>query len=118
MEKVTQTSQRTMMKVQQKITRYGVGPVATLAGTAPGPEPRTDPPSTTGQQEKRSARHIETCKTHANGNQAGPQCQSPISGNQEAPKKKKNKKSETLNILQFNASGIQQKKKTVCSHFR
>ena len=65
-EKVTQTPQLAM-KVQQKITRYGVVPVASLAGAAPGPVPRTDPPSATGQREERFAKQSITCKTHALG---------------------------------------------------
>ena len=105
-EKVTQTPQLAM-KVQQKITRYGVGPVATLAGTAPGPEPRTDPPSTTGKRVEQTARHGKTCKTHANGKPTESQNQTPISG---GTKTKKKRKANTLNILQFNASGIMPKK--------
>ena len=96
------------MKVQQKLTRYGVVPVASLAGAAPGPVPRTDPPSTTGQEEQ-PAKHKETSKTRANGNPTGPQCQTPVSGGNEGITKKK-RKSGTLNILQFNASGIGTKK--------
>ena len=96
------------MKVQQTLFRYGVVPVASLAGAAPGPVPRTDPTSTTGQEEQ-SAKHKVTRKTRVNGNPTGPQCQTPVSGGNEG-KTKKERKSGTLNILQFNASGIGTKK--------
>ena len=105
---MTQTPQLTMMKVQQTLFRYGVVPVASLAGAAPGPVPRTDPPSTTGQEEQ-PAKHKETSKTRANGNPAGPQCQTPVSGGQEGMTKE-NRRPQTLNILQFNAVGIGPKK--------
>ena len=81
---------------------------AYLAGAAPGPVPLTDPPSTTGQEEQ-PAKHKETSKTHANGNPAGPQCQTLVSGGQEGMTKG-NRKPQTLNILQFNAGGIGPKK--------
>ena len=96
------------MKVQQTLFRYGVVPVASLAGAAPGPVPRTDPPSTTGQEEQ-PAKHKGTSKTRANGNPAGPQCQTPVSGGKEGMLKGK-RKPQTLNILQFNAGGIGPKK--------
>ena len=104
-EKVTQTPQLAM-KVQQKITRYGVVPVASLAGAAPGPVPRTDPPSATGQREEQSAKHSKTCKTHAYGKPTDTPNQTPISDGT----KKRKIKPETLNILQFNASGLRTKK--------
>ena len=81
-EKVTQTPQLTMMKVQQTLFRYGVVPVASLAGAAPGPVPRTDPPSATGQEEQ-TAKHKGTSKTRANGNPTGQQCQTPVSDGKE-----------------------------------
>ena len=104
---MTQNPQHIMMKVQQTLFRYGVVPVASLAGAAPGPVPRTDPPSSTGREEQ-PAKHKETSKTRANGNPTGPQCQTPVSGGKEGNTKKG--KPETLNILQFNASGIGTKK--------
>ena len=107
-EKVTQTPQLTMMKVQQTLFRYGVVPVASLAGAAPGPVPRTDPPSATGQEEQ-TAKHKGTSKTRANGNPTGQQCQTPVSDGKEGTSKER-RKPETLNILQFNASGISTKK--------
>ena len=48
------------MKVQAKISSYGVSPVeSALAGEAPGPLPRRDPPQATGRKSrrKRGARH-------------------------------------------------------------
>ena len=107
-KQVTQTPQSAMMKVQQTLFRYGVVPVASLAGAAPGPVPRTDPPSTTGQEEQ-PAKHKGTSKTRANGNPTGPQCQTPVSGGKEGRSKRK-RKQETLNILQYNACGIGPKK--------
>ena len=105
MKKATQTPQLAM-KVQQKLTRYGVVPVASLAGAAPGPVPRTDPPSATGQREEQTARQSLTYKTHADGKPIDSQNQTPIS----AGTKERKRKPDTLNILQFNASGIRTKK--------
>ena len=81
------------MKVQTKMTRYGVGPVANLAGTAPGPVPRTDPPSATGNQSS-----INVGETN------------------QKPKSGKAHKFSNLNILQFNIGGFSTKR-TEFEHF-
>ena len=70
-------------------------PVESLAGTAPGPVPRTDPPSATGQK---------ACKE----NNVGQPNQKPKLG--------QGKKPSSLNILQFNLDGFS-KKKTELAHF-
>ena len=80
------------MKVQSKITSYGVGPAASLAGTAPGPEPRTDPPQVTGRRKSKVAEPNQKSK--------------PGQGN----------KTSSLNIFQFNLGGFS-KKKTELAHF-
>ena len=81
------------MKVQTKMTRYGVGPAANLAGTAPGPVPRTDPPSATGKQSSENVVNIN-----------------------QNPKPGHDKKFPSLNILQFNLGGFSTKKIEV-EHF-
>ena len=78
------------MKVQTKMSRYGVGPVASLAGTAPGPVPRTDPPLATGQRQPCSKRNVG----HPN--------QKPSPGQPD--------RSQSLNIFQFNLDGLSEKK--------
>ena len=85
-----------IMKVQSKITSYGVGPAASLAGTAPGPEPRTDPPPTTGQRRACSKKNVG----HPN--------QKPSPGQPD--------RSQSLNIFQFNLDGLSEKK-TELAHF-
>ena len=84
-----------MMK-QQKITSYGVRPVESLAGMAPGPVPRMDPPSTTGQKTIEN-----TCNKKSK------------SGQMKQKSKFRNVKRpqhQSLNILQFNIDGISTKK--------
>ena len=81
------------MKVQTKMTRYGVGPVANLAGTAPGPVPRTDPPSVTGKQSSENVVKIN-----------------------QNPKPGHDRKFPSLNVLQFNLGGFS-KKKIEVEHF-
>ena len=80
------------MKVQSKMTRYGVGPVASLAGTAPGPVPRTDPPSATGRSKSKVGEPNQNSK--------------PGQG----------KKTSSLNILQLNLGGFSTKK-TELAHY-
>ena len=81
------------MKVQTKMTSYGVGPVKPLAGTAPGPMPRTDPPSATGKQSSKN-----------------------VGETNQKPKSGQDQKFSNLNILQFNLGGFS-KKKTEIEHF-
>ena len=81
------------MKVQRKMTSYGVGPVKPLAGTAPGPMPRTDPPSATGKQSSKN-----------------------VGETNQKPKSGQDQKFSNLNILQFNLGGFS-KKKTEIEHF-
>ena len=75
------------MKVQSKMTHYGVGPVESLAGTAPGPVPRTDPPSATGRSKSKVVEPNQNSK--------------PGQG----------KKTSSFNILQFNLGGFSTKKR-------
>ena len=90
-----------MMKVQQKIFRYGVSPQSALVGEAPGPLPRRDPPHTTGRklQGTRNCKHPmreKLSKEHSSE-----------SGNS---KRKLPKQESTLNIVQFNICGLSTKK--------
>ena len=82
-----------MMK-QQKITSYGVRPVESLAGMAPGPVPRMDPPSATGQTNLKSNRKAKVVSNNLKGK----------------PRNYKLPKYQSLNILQFNLDGISTKK--------
>ena len=92
LKKSPRLPQLAIMTVQSKITRYGVGPVANLAGTAPGPGPRTDPPLATGQKSSKN------CKLN----------QKPNPGQDKEP--------PSFNILQFNLDGFE-KKKTELAYF-
>ena len=91
-----------MMK-QTKLSSYGVGPVEFLAGTAPGPVPRMDPPPTTGQ-------------TKLNANIANGKKK--VGQNNQKPKQGNGQKflHQSLNILQFNIDGFSNKK-TELAHF-
>ena len=105
------------MKVQQKIYSYGVSPLeSALAGEAPGPLPRRDPPQTTGRnsQRKRGARQPK--RDNFSGQTTTAAENNPSSGPDKDKSKKKDKTFETFNIVQFNISGLSTKKAEL-SHF-
>ena len=95
-----QTPQHYDMMKQQKITSYGVRPVESLAGMAPGPVPRMDPPPTTGQT-KLNANIVNGKKKVGQNNQKSKQ------GNGQKFLH------QSLNILQFNIDGFSNKKQNL-----
>ena len=109
-----------MMKIQAKISSYGVSPVESpLAGEAPGPLPRRDPPQATGRKSrrKRGARH--PLRDKATGQKPAVfHKNTPSSGLSKDNLQKQKDQFETLNIVQFNISGLSTKKSRTKSFFR
>ena len=79
------------MKVQSKMTSYGVVPLVSLDGAAPGPVPRTDPSLATG----------EACRKDNVGQ------------SNQKPKNGQSKESSNLNIVQFNLGGFGKKRQNL-----
>ena len=90
-----------MMKSQQKIYRYGVSPQSVLAGEAPGPLPRRDPPQSTGRKNQRTGNAI-----HTSGKQKLPDYDNTNSKSGDSERKL----DSTFNIAQFNICGLSTKK--------
>ena len=99
------------MKVQQKIYSYGVSPLeSALAGEAPGPLPRRDPPQTTSRNSLRKRGARQPKRDKRSGQTAAANESIPSSGLDKDKFKGKKNKFESLNIAQFNISGLSTKK--------
>ena len=107
-----------MMKIQAKISSYGVSPVeSALAGEAPGPLPRRDPPQATGRKSRRKRGVRHPLRDKATGQKPAVfDKNNPSSGLSKDKSQNQKDNFETLNIVQFNISGLSTKKVEL-SHF-